>query len=97
MPLCQYVFYLDLKISNSYFGSIVVGTPPVSYNVILDTGSSQVLSISLSQFTQIMCATYRDLWLASKETGSEIPPEIPAFDPSGSTFPCRLLDSSLIQ
>ncbi|KAI0784941.1 aspartic peptidase domain-containing protein [Abortiporus biennis] len=32
----------DLQLDSSYFGSIAVGTPPVSYNVILDTGSADL-------------------------------------------------------
>ncbi|KAJ3491416.1 hypothetical protein NLJ89_g11336 [Agrocybe chaxingu] len=32
---------------SSYFGSLAIGTPPVSYNVILDTGSAYVHPSSL--------------------------------------------------
>lgn len=32
---------------SDYFGTVAVGTPPVSYNVILDTGSSCVLCTML--------------------------------------------------
>ncbi len=30
----------------SYYGSIAVGTPPVAYNVILDTGSADLFLVS---------------------------------------------------
>ncbi|KAK7686753.1 hypothetical protein QCA50_010353 [Cerrena zonata] len=32
----------DLQFDSSYFGSIAVGTPPVPFNVILDTGSADL-------------------------------------------------------
>jgi hypothetical protein len=47
----RYIFYLntvanslpDVFASYSFFGSVAVGTPPVAYDVILDTGSSCAL------------------------------------------------------
>ncbi|KAI0057208.1 acid protease [Artomyces pyxidatus] len=37
-----YNLLTDQNADSSYFGSLAVGTPPVAYNVILDTGSSDL-------------------------------------------------------
>ncbi|KAI0294298.1 acid protease [Multifurca ochricompacta] len=37
-----YNLMVNQNIDSSYFGSIAIGTPPVAYNVILDTGSSDL-------------------------------------------------------
>ena len=35
-----HVRFSPFDLASSFFGSLAIGTPPVSYNVILDTGSS---------------------------------------------------------
>lgn len=35
-------YMIDQNADSSYFGSLAIGTPPVSYNVILDTGSADL-------------------------------------------------------
>jgi cathepsin D len=39
---------LIVAILPSYYGSIAIGTPPVAYNVILDTGSADLFLVGSS-------------------------------------------------
>ncbi len=49
---------------SSFYGSIAAGTPPISYNVILDTGSSCVVSPSrLALFVDFALAAATFGWL----------------------------------
>ncbi|TFK45718.1 acid protease [Heliocybe sulcata] len=56
------------QLDSDYYGSIAVGTPPVSYNVILDTGSSDLWLLS-SSCTQ-GCADSNGNLLPSLDTSS---------------------------
>lgn len=66
---------------SSYYGSIAVGTPPVAFNVILDTGKYLPLTMC-SVLTPHSGSS--DLWLASSTcyTGCR---NVPTFDASNST------------
>ena len=66
---------------DSYFGTIAVGTPPTSFNVILDTGSSYVF-ISRHSGDALIFLNHRDLWLASETARETIPGDIATFNPS---------------
>lgn len=67
---------------SSYYGSIAVGTPPVAFNVILDTGESSIPRCSSS--CQFCIAGSADLWLASSTcyTGCR---GVPTFDAASSS------------
>lgn len=43
---------VNQNLDSSYFGSIAVGTPPVAYDVILDTGSADLFLVSSSCTSQ---------------------------------------------
>lgn len=56
-------YYSYTKLLNgmaiSYFGSIAVGTPPVTFSVILDTGSAYGLNLELPfLFTYALRSTH---------------------------------------
>ncbi|KAI0347724.1 acid protease [Trametopsis cervina] len=62
----------DLGFDSSYFGSLAVGTPPVAFNVILDTGSADLWvatggqqsgrsSKGIALFTPESSSTFQDL------------------------------------
>jgi cathepsin D len=66
---------------SSYYGSIAVGTPPVAFNVILDTGKHPLLAM---RHVLTSHSGSSDLWLASSTcyTGCR---GVPTFDASRST------------
>ena len=68
---------------SSFYGSIAVGTPAISFNVILDTGSSYVFFPSYPRPPLI--GLPRDLWLAASDGLSTSTDGIPTFD-SNSEF-----------
>ncbi|KZT25525.1 acid protease [Neolentinus lepideus HHB14362 ss-1] len=62
---------------SDYYGSIAIGTPAVSYDVILDTGSSDLW---LASSTCTTCAT-----ISGDTSTASSPNSIPLFDPASSS------------
>ncbi|THH29282.1 hypothetical protein EUX98_g4900 [Antrodiella citrinella] len=66
----------DQQFDSSYFGSIAVGTPPISYNVILDTGSADLWIAASSNQTSTSGKESIPLYNptgSSSSTGSSTP------------------------
>ncbi|KAI0094311.1 aspartic peptidase domain-containing protein [Irpex rosettiformis] len=59
----------DLGFDSSYFGTVAVGTPPVAFNVILDTGSAD-LWIATDSTSTSSSTSSRGIALFSPETSS---------------------------
>ena len=82
---------LSYRMTCRYFGSIAVGTPPTSFDVILDTGSAYV-ACPPRYTRQCLNPLHSDLWLASSPSAASgrTGREISLFEPS-CQFYIRLL------
>ncbi|KAJ7449682.1 aspartic peptidase A1 [Mycena latifolia] len=78
---------------SSFYGSLAIGTPAVSFDVILDTGSAQVLPLLVS--LTILINSCSDLWVAGS-TCTQGCSSVATFDSSASsTFKNESTDFSI--
>lgn len=68
----------------SYFGSLAIGTPPTTYNVILDTGSAYVSFQKIFGRLFLKIPVTSDLWVADSSCSSGCE-SVPTFNPSSSS------------